>query len=71
MSTHFIASVEDNAAKSIQSIVKALEAKGCKIENVLPFSGIITGSFKGDNLLDNFKLKGIKEIEYSKNIKAI
>jgi len=39
-----IVTVTDAALKDIQSVAKKLAAKGLKVEQVLPVTGVITGS---------------------------
>jgi hypothetical protein len=46
--TKFIASIEENEIGNIQNIAQALEGKGCKITNILSFTGVICGEIFGD-----------------------
>ncbi|WP_373497533.1 hypothetical protein [Aquiflexum sp.] len=67
----FIASVEDNEIKNIQEIADKLREKGCVINNVLSFSGVITGETSGnEDSLQDLKVKGIKHIEEDGEVRA-
>lgn len=69
--TKFIASIEQKEVKNIKDIAENLRKKGCKIENVLSLTGIITGEFPGDeSALQQLKIKGIKYIEEDGEVKA-
>lgn len=67
---NFIASVKEENAKDIKNIAKNLKQMGCNIDNVLLFSGVITGSTTSDMSLDDLKIAGIKNIESDRNITA-
>lgn len=43
-STSVIVTVTDDALKDIQSVAKKLSAKGMKVDQVLPVTGVISGS---------------------------
>lgn len=67
----FIASVEDNEIKNIQEIAEKLREKGCKINHVLSFTGVITGETSGkEDSLQDIKVKGIKHIEEDGEVRA-
>jgi hypothetical protein len=67
----FIASVRKDRIDDIDSIVKSLEKLGCVIENVLSFSGVITGSASTDISLSDLKIDGIIHVEQDRKLKAI
>ena len=67
----FIASVEENEIPNIGKIAQTLRDKGCKIENVLSFTGVITGLSSGkESSLAELKVKGIKHIEKDGEVRA-
>ncbi|WP_373524023.1 hypothetical protein [Aquiflexum sp.] len=67
----FIASVEDEEIKNIQQIAEKLREKGCIINNVLSFTGVITGETSGkEDSLQDIKVKGIKHIEEDGEVRA-
>jgi hypothetical protein len=69
--TKFIASIEENEIGNIQDIAQILEGKGCKITNILAFTGVICGETDGDeSSLQKLKIKGIKHIEEDGEVKA-
>jgi hypothetical protein len=68
---HFIASVNENSIDGIQEIAKRLKQLGCSIDNVLSFSGVITGSTASNMSLDDLKIDGIKNVEADRKVKAI
>lgn len=69
--TKFIASIEENELNNIQNIAQALEGKGCKITNILSFTGVICGETEGDeSSLQELKVKGIKHIEEDGEVEA-
>jgi hypothetical protein len=68
---NFVASVEDKEIKNIQEIAESLRKKGCKINHVLSFTGVITGQTSGnEDSLDEIKVKGIKHIEEDGEVRA-
>lgn len=44
---------------------------GCKIDNILAFSGVISGSTESNISLDDLKIDGIKNVELDRKITAI
>jgi hypothetical protein len=69
--TKFIASIEEKEIANIQDIARALEGKGCKITNILSFTGVICGETERDeSSLQDLKIKGIKHIEEDGEVKA-
>ena len=67
----FIAAVDDDRKEDIESIADRLKALGCKINNVLSFSGIISGSAASGISLDDLKIDGIKNIEPDRKIRPL
>ena len=67
----FIASVDENSIDGIEEIAKRLKQLGCSIDNVLSFSGVITGSTASNISLDDLKIEGIKNVEADRKVKAI
>lgn len=68
---NFIASVEDKEIKNIQEIAESLRKKGCRINHILSFTGVITGQTSGkEGNLDEIKVKGIKHIEEDGEVRA-
>lgn len=69
--TKFIASIEESEKDNIQNIAQILERKGCRITNILSFTGIICGETSGEeSSLKDLKIKGIKHIEEDGEVKA-
>jgi hypothetical protein len=67
----FIASVEDGEIKNIQDIAEKLRNKGCKINHILSFTGVITGETSGkEDNLQEIIVKGIKHIEEDGEVRA-
>lgn len=65
----FIASVTDERIGDIQHIAHNLTELGCTIENVLPFSGIITGITDAPLVkLQDLKIDGIKTVEPDRDV---
>jgi len=67
---NFIASVKEDRISDIAVIARNLEGLGCTIENILTFSGVITGSVTPGTSLTGLKIDGIKNIEHDRQIKA-
>lgn len=57
----FIAVVEDDQVDNINDIADKLKEEGVNVDQVLSFSGIITGSAQDLDKLNN--LSGIKSVE--------
>lgn len=68
---NFIASVNEDSIGDIGDIAKKLKSLGCTINNILSFSGIITGSTTSIDSLDDLKIDGIKNIEPDRDVKAL
>jgi len=68
---NFIASVNDDSIDDIKAIAKKLKSLGCSIDNILTFSGVITGSTASNISLDDLKIDGIKNVEPDRKVKAI
>jgi hypothetical protein len=70
--TKFIASIEENEKDNIQFIAQTLERKGCRITNILSFTGTICGETSGnESSLKELKVKGIKHIEEDGEVRAL
>jgi hypothetical protein len=67
---NFIASVNDDRLDDIESIARNLKEMGCNIDNVLKFSGIITGSAASEMSLNELKIDGIKYVEPERIVKT-
>lgn len=67
----FIASVDDDRVDDIKKIAKKLKDLGYKINNILSFSGIITGSAAIGTQLSDIKINGIKNVELDRSVKTI
>lgn len=68
----FIASVEDKEIKNINEIAEKLRKKGCKINHILSFTGVITGETSGkEDSLQEIKVEGIKRIEEDGEVRAL
>jgi hypothetical protein len=57
----FIAVVDENQADKINEIADLMKKEGAKIDKVLSFTGIITGSTPDMNKLN--KVEGVKSVE--------
>jgi hypothetical protein len=68
---NFIASVREDRIDDIELIAGRLKDLGCIIENVLVFSGVITGSAATGVSLSDLKIDGIKNVEPDRKVKAI
>jgi hypothetical protein len=67
----FIASVNEDRIGDIEAIAKSLKDLGCIIDNVLSFSGVITGRTSSGISLNDLKIDGIRNVEPDKKVKAI
>ena len=68
---NFIASVNDDRIEDVDAIAKKLQDLGCTIDNILSFSGVITGSTTTDISINDLKIDGIKNVESDRKVKAI
>jgi hypothetical protein len=68
---NFIASVREDRIEEIETIARKLKELGCVIDNILSFSGVITGRTPSDISLKELKIDGIKNIEADREVKAI
>jgi hypothetical protein len=68
---NFIASVNDDRIEDVDAIAKKLQDLGCTIDNILSFSGVITGSTTTDISFNDLKIDGIKNVESDRKVKAI
>lgn len=71
MAVYFIASVQDQYLKDIQSLANEMEEKGCTIIRVTQLLGIISGSVEEGQSLEQLKVEGIDQIEIDRKIKPI
>lgn len=62
----FIATIEENKIEAVDKIAKLLKDDGVKVNQVLTFSGIITGSTQSLDDINKFKDFGIKTVEEDK-----
>ncbi|KQR66972.1 hypothetical protein [Pedobacter sp. Leaf176] len=69
---NFIASVKDSNIDKIDLIARKLSDMGCRVERVMSFSGVITGSTVSNSKLslDDLKIEGIKNIEMDRDVRA-
>ena len=65
---NFIASVNDEFVGDVNLIIEKLKKLGCEINNVLQFSGIITGTIPSNIQLNEIKIDGIKNIELDRTL---
>lgn len=65
----FIAVVDEDQADKINEIADKMKKEGAKIEKVLSFTGIITGS--SPDLEKIHKVKGVKSVEEDRENFAI
>jgi hypothetical protein len=68
---NFIASVNDDRIEDVDAIAKKLQDLGCTIDNILSFSGVITGSTTTDISINDLKIDGIKNVESDRKVKAL
>lgn len=68
---NFIASVNEDSIDNIRAIAKKLKRLGCTIDNILTFSGVITGSTDSNISLNELKIDGIKHVELDRKVKSI
>jgi hypothetical protein len=66
-----IITIDDSHVKKIKRVASALKKKGVDIENVLSFSGIITGEVENDQDIEALKIAGVKSVEISKKLGAV
>lgn len=65
----FIAVVEEDQAEKIDEIADRMKKEGAKIDKVLSFTGIITGTTPDLKKLNN--VRGIKSVEEDRENKAL
>lgn len=69
---NFIAAVNTHDPEEMQQIAERLREKGCRIDRILSFTGIITGQSPGtESSLDALKVPGIKYIEEDGEVRAL
>lgn len=72
MKKNFIASIEPGSAAHIEQIAENLRLKGCTINRILKFAGVISGSSSGEEKdLQELKVKGIRYIEEDREVRAL
>jgi hypothetical protein len=59
----FIASVKDDYLERMEQVADQLRVKGCEINQILKFSGVITGKVNKQVNLKDLKIEGITSIE--------
>jgi len=70
MEINFIALLEETCRDKIETIAGQLEQKGCKIKQILRFSGVISGCIDEKIPLEQIKIPGIKYIEKDREVRA-
>lgn len=66
---HFIAAVQNDHLDHIEEVARRLRIKGCEINQILPITGIISGSIDAGQNLDELKVEGIAAIEKQRTVK--
>jgi hypothetical protein len=69
---NFIASLDTQDSEEMQQIANRLRQKGCRIDRILTFTGIITGQSPGtEDNLESLKVPGVKYIEEDGEVRAL
>lgn len=58
-----IVTVTDHMLQDIQQVADQLAAKGMKVEQVMPITGVITGSCASTKMSDLKKVEGVMSVE--------
>lgn len=58
-----IVTVTDHMLQNIQQVADQLAAQGMKVEQVLPITGVITGSCASTKMSDLKKVDGVMSVE--------
>ena len=66
-----VVTVDDQNLPIIQSVVTGLESAGMKVDQVLPVTGIITGTVSQSKLEGLRKVPGVANIEVDGEMEAI
>ncbi len=66
---HFIASVQNDHLDHIEEVARKLRIKGCEINQILPITGVISGSVNIGQNFDELKVEGIAAIEKQRIVK--
>jgi len=66
-----VVTVDDQNLPIIQSVVTGLESAGMKVDQVLPVTGIITGTVSQSKLEGLRKVPGVANIEVEGGMEAI
>lgn len=64
----FIASVKEDSIGNIQAIANNFKKLGCTVQDILTYSGIITGNAKSGVSLNDLKIEGIKNVELDRKV---
>lgn len=67
----FIAAVTDDHSDRMEEVADRLREKGCKINQILKLTGIITGRVSLSTPLNDLIIKGIKSVEIEKKLRKI
>jgi|GEM_PF-695464 len=66
----FVLSVEKNHRAEIEELVERLKGLGVRVEQIMPSIGIITGATASGQALSALKIKGVKNVEPDRDVKA-
>jgi methylmalonyl-CoA mutase cobalamin-binding subunit len=66
---YFIASVHDDYLDKMDQVAERLREKGCRINQILRVSGVISGSASHLYGLDELRREGIASIEKQRTLK--
>jgi hypothetical protein len=58
-----VVTITDESLDEIDAVAKQLTAKGLKIADVMPLTGVITGSVSGDAVARLESVKGVASVE--------
>jgi hypothetical protein len=58
-----VVTVSDDALETIDSVAKKLAAKGLKVTQVMPLTGVITGSISGKGFGELESIPGVASVE--------
>ena len=65
----FVAAVDENYLNRIEDVADRLRTRGCKIENILKLTGVITGRVSLTTEIAELKIEGIESVEVQKKIR--
>ncbi len=66
----FVLKVREEKIGEIKEIAGELTNMGCRIENILPLIGVISGSAPANIDPKELKIEGIKYVEINKKVKT-